>query len=177
MKKPEDNNKPEPLSRKEFLRRTGKMAIGAAVAPWLINTACSSKAAEAGAEGTTTAKIKETQMWIAKNAGPAELTRKAVDGAGGMGKFVSEGDKVALVPNIAWARAPEYAANTNPDVVRTLTKMCFEAGLYTNAVISPAVPPDKGMLRTSYMATHTDEQIDRALDILGVVGRELGLID
>jgi 8-amino-7-oxononanoate synthase len=56
-------------------------------------------------------------------------------------------------------------------------KMCFEAGLYTNAVISPAVPPDKGMLRTSYMATHTDEQIDRALDILGVVGRELGLID
>ncbi len=56
-------------------------------------------------------------------------------------------------------------------------KMCFEAGLYTNAVVSPAVPPDQCLLRTSYMATHTDEQIDRALNILGEVGRELGLID
>jgi 8-amino-7-oxononanoate synthase len=56
-------------------------------------------------------------------------------------------------------------------------KKCFEAGLYTNAVVSPAVPPDQGLLRTSYMATHTDEQIDRALEIMGEVGRELGLID
>jgi 8-amino-7-oxononanoate synthase len=55
-------------------------------------------------------------------------------------------------------------------------KMCFEAGLYTNPVFAPAVPPDRGMLRTSYMATHTDDQIDRALNILGGVGRELGLI-
>lgn len=56
-------------------------------------------------------------------------------------------------------------------------KMCFEAGLYTNAVVDPAVPPDQCLLRTSYMATHTDEQIDRALNIMGGVGRELGLID
>jgi 8-amino-7-oxononanoate synthase len=55
-------------------------------------------------------------------------------------------------------------------------KMCLEAGLYTNAVVAPAVPPDQCLLRTSYMATHTDEQIDRALNILGDVGRELGLI-
>lgn len=56
-------------------------------------------------------------------------------------------------------------------------KKCFEAGLYTNAVVSPAVPPDQGLLRTSYMSTHTNEQIDRALKIMGEVGRELGLID
>lgn len=56
-------------------------------------------------------------------------------------------------------------------------KGCFDAGLYTNAVIAPAVPPDMGLLRTSYMATHTDEQIDRALNILGEVGRELELIE
>jgi 7-keto-8-aminopelargonate synthetase-like enzyme len=55
-------------------------------------------------------------------------------------------------------------------------KRCYEAGLYVNAVISPAVPPDQCLLRTSYMATHTDEQIDRALSILGEVGRGLGLI-
>lgn len=64
------------------------------------------------------------------------------------------------------------------DRERTLIawKMCFEAGLYTNPVFAPAVPPDRGLLRTSYMATHTDEQIDRALNILGEVGREIGLI-
>lgn len=56
-------------------------------------------------------------------------------------------------------------------------KMCFDKGLYTNAVISPAVPPDQCLLRTSYMATHTHEQIDRALNILGEVGRELDLIN
>jgi 8-amino-7-oxononanoate synthase len=53
---------------------------------------------------------------------------------------------------------------------------CFNKDLYTNLVISPAVPPDMCLLRTSYMATHTDEQVDRALNILGEVGRELGLI-
>ena len=56
-------------------------------------------------------------------------------------------------------------------------KMCFDAGLYTNAVIAPAVPPDMCLLRTSYMSTHTDEHIDRALNILGEVGRELELIE
>lgn len=59
----------------------------------------------------------------------------------------------------------------------TAWKMCLEAGLYTNAVVAPAVPPDQCLLRTSYMASHTDEQVDRALNILGDVGRRLGLID
>jgi 8-amino-7-oxononanoate synthase len=55
-------------------------------------------------------------------------------------------------------------------------KKCFEGGLYTNPVLNPAVPPDQCLLRTSYMATHTDAQIDRALEILGKVGKEFGLI-
>ncbi len=55
-------------------------------------------------------------------------------------------------------------------------KMLFERGLYTNPVVSPAVPMGESLLRTSYMATHTSEQLDRALDILAVTGRQLGLI-
>lgn len=64
------------------------------------------------------------------------------------------------------------------DVATTILawKKCFEAGLYTNPVLAPAVPPDQCLLRTSYMATHSDQEIDRALNILGGVGRELGLI-
>lgn len=55
-------------------------------------------------------------------------------------------------------------------------KMLFEHGLYTNPVLSPAVPLGQSLLRTSYMATHTEEQLDRALDIFAKVGRQLGLI-
>jgi len=55
-------------------------------------------------------------------------------------------------------------------------KALFDAGVYTNPVIPPAVPPDQSLLRTSYMATHTDEQMDRVLATFEKVGKELGLI-
>ena len=55
-------------------------------------------------------------------------------------------------------------------------KALFDAGLYTNPVFPPAVPPNKSLLRTSYMATHTDEQLDRVLAIFEQVGRQLDLI-
>lgn len=55
-------------------------------------------------------------------------------------------------------------------------KILFEHGLYTNPVISPAVPEGMSLLRTSYMATHTEEQLNEALDILATSGRQLGLI-
>ena len=54
-------------------------------------------------------------------------------------------------------------------------KALYEAGIYTNPVISPAVPPESALLRTSYMATHTDEQLDRVLVAFAQVGQTLGL--
>jgi 8-amino-7-oxononanoate synthase len=51
-----------------------------------------------------------------------------------------------------------------------------EEGVFVNCVISPAVPEGRAMLRTSYMATHTRAHLDRALDALGRVGRELGVV-
>ncbi|MCU0243043.1 MAG: DUF362 domain-containing protein, partial [Vicinamibacteria bacterium] len=56
------------------------------------------------------------------------LTRKAIEGLGGMARFVSRGDVVWIKPNIAWDRRPEQAATTNPDVVATLVTLCLEAG-------------------------------------------------
>ncbi len=52
----------------------------------------------------------------------------------------------------------------------------FDAGVFTNPVVPPAVPPSQCRLRTSLMATHTEEQIDRALDTFGRLGKELGVI-
>jgi len=52
----------------------------------------------------------------------------------------------------------------------------FDSGVYTNAAIPPAVPPNKSLLRTSYMATHTDEQMDRVLMLFEQVGKGVGVI-
>lgn len=52
----------------------------------------------------------------------------------------------------------------------------FEAGVFVNAVISPAVPPGLQLLRTSYMATHEEEHLDQVLEVFQKVGRELGVI-
>jgi len=52
----------------------------------------------------------------------------------------------------------------------------FDAGVFTNPVVPPAVPPSLCRLRTSLMATHSDEQIDTALEAFGRLGKELGVI-
>jgi 8-amino-7-oxononanoate synthase len=52
----------------------------------------------------------------------------------------------------------------------------FDAGVFTNPVAPPAVPPTQCRLRTSLMATHTFEQIDFALEQFALIGRDLGVI-
>lgn len=55
-------------------------------------------------------------------------------------------------------------------------QMLSEAGIYVNPVVPPAVAPNSSLLRTSYMATHTDAQLDRVLETFKRVGKELGII-
>jgi 8-amino-7-oxononanoate synthase len=55
-------------------------------------------------------------------------------------------------------------------------RQLFEAGVFVNPVISPGVPVGRALLRTSYMATHTRDQLDRALGIYEQVGKAVGLI-
>ena len=52
-----------------------------------------------------------------------------------------------------------------------------EEGVFVNAVVTPAVPPGHGVIRTSYMATHTREHLDQALGAIAKVGRELSIIE
>ena len=86
------------------------------------------------------AAAKPADMTIARWAGKAKptaaemkqiavrLTEKAIEGLGGLGRFVSRNAVVWVKPNIGWDRLPEQAANTNPDVVATLVRLCFQAG-------------------------------------------------
>jgi len=57
-----------------------------------------------------------------------------------------------------------------------MTKKLQERGVFANPVISPAVPKGRSMMRTSYMATHTMAQLERALEAFAAVGREMGII-
>jgi uncharacterized protein (DUF362 family) len=56
------------------------------------------------------------------------LTRNVFESAGGTGRFVSKGDVVVIKPNISWARPPEMAATTNPEVLEAVIELCQEAG-------------------------------------------------
>ncbi len=57
-----------------------------------------------------------------------------------------------------------------------MTMRLQEEGVFANPVVSPAVPPGRAMIRTSYMATHTRGHLDRALEAFAKVGRELEVI-
>ncbi|MCJ7508315.1 MAG: DUF362 domain-containing protein, partial [candidate division Zixibacteria bacterium] len=65
---------------------------------------------------------------VVTDGGPAAITRKVMELLGGMKRFVSKGDIVVVKPNIGWDRTPEQGANTNPEVVAEIVKMCLEAG-------------------------------------------------
>ncbi len=58
-------------------------------------------------------------------------------------------------------------------------KMCrqlADEGVFVNPVVSPAVEPGNALIRLSLMATHTDDEINQAMDIMVSVGKKLGVI-
>jgi len=55
-------------------------------------------------------------------------------------------------------------------------KLMFDNGVFANPAISPAVPPDEAIIRTSYMATHTEDELDKILEIFALLGKKFGII-
>ncbi|MFO7973458.1 MAG: DUF362 domain-containing protein [Candidatus Hydrogenedentota bacterium] len=106
-----------------------------------------------------------------------KLTEQAMNAVGGMKRFVKKGDVVWVKPNIAWDRPPELAANTNPDVVATLVKMCLDAGAKTVKVGDrPCSPAQKSYSNSGIEAAakeaggevvYLDENRFREMDLKG----------
>ncbi|OGS19251.1 MAG: 8-amino-7-oxononanoate synthase [Elusimicrobia bacterium RIFOXYA2_FULL_40_6] len=55
-------------------------------------------------------------------------------------------------------------------------RLLYDEGIFCSPVISPAVPEGEALIRTSYMAIHTDEHLDRVLNAFEKIGKELGII-
>ena len=55
-------------------------------------------------------------------------------------------------------------------------KALFDGGVFTNPVVPPATAPDAALIRTSYMAIHTDEECDRILEVAGKAGKKFGIL-
>ena len=64
----------------------------------------------------------------------------------------------------------------NMDVFK-FWRYLHEKGIFVNPIVSPAVPPNQALIRISVMATHTDEQLDKALAIIYKGAKELGLLN
>jgi uncharacterized protein (DUF362 family) len=84
----------------------------------------------------------KVDLAVAHGVLPARITKAAIDALGGIRKFISRGDIVVVKPNIGWDRMPEYAATTNPEVVSTVIRLCYEAGakqvkVFDRAVVDP----------------------------------------
>ncbi len=98
-----------------------------------------------------------TQLW--------RNTRKMLEGFKQLG-FDTGPSETPIVPVLIGDDEKAYA----------FVMMLQQAGVFANVAVPPAVPPGMSLIRTSYMATHTDEQLDRVLGAFEKVGRELGVI-
>ena len=68
------------------------------------------------------------EMVVVQGEDPRALVRQALEDLGGIRRFIARGDVVLVKPNIGWDRTPEQAANTNPDVVAEVVRLCHAAG-------------------------------------------------
>jgi len=114
------------------------------------------------------AVLAALQIMLAEPERSAQLwrnTRRMKQGLRGLGFDLGDSETPIL---------PVYCGN-----LMLAFKMCKrlqDEGLFVNPVVSPAVAPGQELIRVSLMATHTDQQVDFALEKLGKVGKELGLI-
>lgn len=97
---------------------------------------------------------KTPDLVISKGQNPAANARAAVEGLGGMKRFVKPGSKVVIKPNMSFASGPERASNTNPQVVREVALMCAEAGAAKIAVLDNVLNSPQDCLKLSLIPEH-----------------------
>ncbi|MCE1248733.1 MAG: DUF362 domain-containing protein [Firmicutes bacterium] len=109
------------INRRDLLIKAAALGLSVAGIELLSNTDLLRMVETAEAAG-------KPVVAVASKGSVTSMVVKVVDKLGGMSRFVKKGAKVVIKPNIGWARNPEQAANTNPQVVETLISLCKKAG-------------------------------------------------
>ncbi len=94
-----------------------------------------------------------------------ENTKKMLDGFKSLG-FEIGLSQTPIIPVIVGENEKAFM----------MAMMLQEEGVFANVAVTPAVPNGKALIRTSYMATHTDEHLDIVLSAFKKVGKALGII-
>ena len=82
---------------------------------------------------------------------PVPMLERMLAEFGGIGRFVKQGQTVVIKPNIGWARTPELAGNTNPELIGALVKQCLAAGAKEVQVFDHTCDEWKSCYETSGM--------------------------
>jgi uncharacterized protein (DUF362 family) len=139
----------DPRPRREILRRLGQAGIvvgatGVAGALGLLSPGRwrAAKAVKAPPDRRAPDRSGSPVMAVARGGAVAAMVRAAVDEVGGIARFVRPGETVLVKPNMAWDRTPEQGANTHPEVVAEIVRLCLEAraGRVVVADVSVADP-------------------------------------
>jgi uncharacterized protein (DUF362 family) len=122
------------MERRDFLKRTGPAVALAAVTG---TTGLVFHNRETTRRRTVLAKKASFEvpadpslpiLTSATNTDPATALNAALDGVGGIGRFVHAGETVVLKPNVGWDRTPAQGANTHPVLVSEMVRLCLSAG-------------------------------------------------
>jgi uncharacterized protein (DUF362 family) len=106
------------MKRRDFLKASAALGVSALTFDKL-----------QAAMSTNTLMVESVPDMVAVMGGePAQLLDRALKEMGGIEKYVKKGQSVVIKPNIGWDKKPEFAANTNPDLVKALVEHCFKAG-------------------------------------------------
>jgi uncharacterized protein (DUF362 family) len=97
------------------------------------------------------------QLGVARGQDVRAMVRAAVDAIGGIGRFVDKGDVVVVKPNVAFERAPQLGATTNPEVLVAVVELVREAGAREVRVCdNPIESPESCFVRSGMQKAALD---------------------
>ncbi|MCM8785976.1 MAG: DUF362 domain-containing protein [Candidatus Omnitrophica bacterium] len=114
-----------------------------------------------GKRNISFAEEKGSEIFVGKGSNYEEVTFKVIEKMGGIEKFVKKGQKVVIKPNIAWNRTPEQGANTHPDVVSALVKLCKKVGAEVIVTENPV-----NNWNVSFVTSGIKESVEKAGGII-----------
>lgn len=129
--------------RRELLARGAKAAVSIAAAGGLAYWLYDRQGPKGGVEAGKLVTLPDFSMpredgqviSIVKGEDRIKTVNKAIDLLGGIERFVTKGDVVAIKPNVAFASPPMLGATTNPDVIAAVARLCYERGNAKKVII------------------------------------------